>query len=112
MIRARNYHTQLNADYLKNVGGRETFDRQKYHDTVRAETASQKAIDPAPFIQESEAKRRQGQLLIALNALFTAAIFFFTVALNTESKSKLPAVAIGAVLYLSGAGTALWQMIG
>jgi hypothetical protein len=111
IIRARNHHIQLNIDYLKKEGNKEMFDSRKYHDALRAETAGQKALDPGPFIRRSEARRQESKLLVFLNTLFTAAIFFFTAAYHAESRKKIVWIAAGIIFYLAGAGLALWQVI-
>ena len=65
--------------------GRFLFDRAKYRAAVRAQAESEKALDPAPFTARSEEKRRESLLLVSLNALFTAAIFFFIPMLSCSS---------------------------
>jgi hypothetical protein len=106
-VRAKARAPQLNLDFLKTENGRFVFDNEKYYKVVRAQAESEKALDPAPFIAKSERKRAESLLLISLNALFTAAIFFFTIGLKTELRFKWLWTAIGIGFYLGGAGIAV-----
>jgi len=101
----------LNFDFLKTEGGRRTFDRERYYQARRSELEMEKALDPAPFIERSAAKRREANLLVSLNALFAAAIFCFTAALKIEQRGKLVWTAVGALMYLAGAGLALARVL-
>ncbi len=109
-MRAKARASQLNLDFLKTVNGRVIFDPEKYHAAVRAQSASDKVLDPAPFTAQAEAKRRQALFLISLNALFTAAIFFFTVGLKTDLRAKGLWTALGILFYLAGTGSAIWRI--
>jgi hypothetical protein len=109
-VRAKARASQLNLDFLKTVNGRVTFDPEKYRAVVRAQAESDKTLDPAPFTARAEAKRREALFLISLNALFTAAIFFFTVGLKTDLRFKGLWTALGILLYLAGTGIAAWRI--
>lgn len=109
-MRAKARAPQLNLDYLKTEDGRVTFDAAKYQAALRAQAESEKSLDPAPAIAQSDARRREAALLISLNALFTAAIFFFTIGLKTDLRRKELWTALGAALYLGGAGLAAWRI--
>jgi hypothetical protein len=110
-IRAQARIAELDTDFLKTEGGRWTFDRERYERTRRSQIAMEKALDPAPFIERSAAKRREANLLVSFNALFAAAIFLFTVALKTDLRGKLVWTAAGGLAYLAGAGLALWRVL-
>ena len=110
-MRAKSIGPQLNLDFMKTEDGRVSFDREKYYSQYRAQAESDKALDPAPFIAQSEAKRREAALLISLNALFTAAIFFFTIGLKTDLRFKGLWTAVGILFYLGGAGIAAWRIL-
>jgi hypothetical protein len=109
-VRAKARASQLNLDFLKTVDGRVTFDPEKYHAMVRALSESEKVLDPAPFSAQAEAKRREALFLISLNALFTAAIFSYTIGLKTELRRKGLWTALGVLFYLAGTGTAVWRI--
>jgi hypothetical protein len=109
-MRAKARAYQLNLDFLKTENGRISFDRDKYDAAQRAQAESEKALDPAPFVAKSERKRGEAILLLSLNALFTAAIFFFTIGLKTDLRFKRLWTAIGILFYLGGAGIALWRI--
>lgn len=109
-VRAKARASQLNLDFLKTVDGRVTFDPEKYHAMARALAESEKVLDPAPFSARAEAKRRQALFLISLNALFTAAIFFYTIGLKTELRFKSLWTALGVLFYLAGTGAAVWRI--
>jgi hypothetical protein len=109
-VRAKAQASQLNLDFLKTVDGRVIFDPEKYHAMARALAESEKALDPAPFTKRAEAKRREALFLISLNALFTAAIFFYTIGLKTDLRLKGLWTALGILLYLSGTGIAVWRI--
>jgi len=109
-MRARARGPQLNLDFLKTEDGRVGFDREKYYSQYRAQAESEKDLDPAPFIAKSEAKRQEAGWLISLNALFTAAIFFFTIGLKTDLRFKGLWTAAGILFYLGGAGLAVWRI--
>jgi hypothetical protein len=110
-LRAAARLINLNTDFLKSEGGRWTFDRERYYKTRRSQIEMEKALDPAPFVERSAAKRREANLLVSLNALFAAAIFLFTVGLKTDMRGKLVWTAAGALAYLTGAGIALWRIL-
>ena len=109
-VRAKARSSQLNLDFLKTVEGRVTFDPEKYRAVVRAQAESEKTLDSAPFRARAEAKRSEALFLISLNALFTAAIFFFTVGLKTDLGFKGLWTAMGILLYLAGTGAAVWRI--
>jgi hypothetical protein len=111
-IRARARHTQLNTDYVKTQEGRPTFERERFRDTVRALAASEKALDIEPFLKTSEERRRDARLLFSLNALFTAAIFLFTVAMKTDVRRKTIWTSAGVVLYFAATVTAVVKIFG
>lgn len=111
-IRARARHTQLNQDYIKTEAGRPTFDSERYRETVRSLAASEKPLAVEPFIQTSNERRRESLLLVSLNALFTVAIFVFTVALKTEVKAKSVWTAAGLAFYLAAALIAALRIFG
>ncbi len=106
-IRARARHTQLMTDYLKTREGRVTFESARYHDTARAQEAALKPLDTAPFLKKAAGLRRRAGQLFSLNALFTAAIFLFTVVLKTDVRRKVLWTAAGLILYASGLGLAV-----
>jgi hypothetical protein len=110
-IRAQARIAELPSDFIKAEGGRWTFERERYYRTRRSQIAMEKALDPAPFIERSAAKRREANLLVSLNALFAAAIFFFTAALKTDLRGKLVWTAAGGVMYVTGASLALWRIL-
>jgi hypothetical protein len=110
-VRAKSRSSQLNLDFLKTENGRFLFDRDKYRAAVRAQAESEKALDPAPFKARSEEKRRESLLLVSLNALFTAAIFFFTIGLKTDLRFKGLWTAVGSLFYLAGAGIAVARIV-
>jgi hypothetical protein len=109
-VRAKARASQLNLDFLKTENGRVVFDRGKYHAALRAQAESEKALDPAPFTARSEQKRRESLFLVSLNALFTAAIFLFTVGLKTDLRPREFWMASGVLIYLAGAGLAVWHI--
>jgi hypothetical protein len=109
-VRAKARASQLNLDFLKTVNGRVTFDPGKYHAVVRAQAESEKSLDPAPFTARAEAKRSEALFLISLNALFTAAIFFFTFGLKTDLGFTGFWAALGILFYLAGTGIAVWRI--
>ena len=110
-IRAQARIGELDLDFLKTEGGRWTFDRERYYKTRRSQISMEKALDPAPFVERSAVKRREANLLVSLNAFFAAAIFFFTIALKVERRGKIAWTAAGGVMYLAGAGIALWRVL-
>lgn len=110
-MRAKARGPLLNLDFMKTEDGRVSFDRDRYYAQFRAQAESEKALDPAPFIAQSEAKRKEAGLLISLNALFTAAIFFFTIGLKTDLRFKGLWTAAGILFYLGGAGVASWRIL-
>ena len=110
-IRARARLPELNTDFTRTEGGRWTFDRARYEETRRGEFAMEKALDPAPFAARAGVLRGIENRLVALNALFAAAIFCFTAALKIERRGKIAWTIVGAILYLAGAGVALIRVL-
>lgn len=110
MIRARARHTQLNTDFLKNRDGRQVFESDRFKAVSRAQAASERALDPAPFTARSEERRADSIFLVALNLIFTTAIFFFTLGLKTGIGRKLAWTGLGAGLTTIGAGLAAWKI--
>jgi hypothetical protein len=111
MIRARTRHLQLIPDFLKSENGLPVFESRRYRETTRALTASQKAIDPAPFLDAAARHRLNARRLVELNALFSLAIFFFTVALKTEVRRKPFWIAAGIGLYLIATASAVVRIL-
>jgi hypothetical protein len=109
-IRARARHTQLNTDYTKTEDGHLVFERERFHDSIRAQAASEKALNTGPFIQSSEDLRRASRFLFALNTLFAAALVLFTVALKTDVRHKVLWTMAGGGLYLLATGAAFWKV--
>jgi hypothetical protein len=106
MIRARARHTQLLTDFMKTEGDHPVFEDKRYRATMRAQAASEKAVDPAPFLAEAAVLRREARRLFELNALFTLAIFLFTITLKTDVRRKSVWTAAGGALYLAATGIA------
>ncbi len=111
IIRARVRHLQLNTDFLKMENGQEVFDSRRYGQAMRAQAASEKPLDSASFTNQSDALRRKSVFLVALNLLFTSAIFLFTGALRTDIGRKLGWMTAGIVFYACGIGLALGQVL-
>jgi len=110
IIRARVRHLQLNTDFLISKDGRQVFDGERYRQAVRAQAASEKPIDTAPFRALSEAKRRAAVFLISLNLLFASALFLFTAALRTGRGGRPVWTAAGLALYVCASGLAVWKI--
>lgn len=106
MIRARARHTQLLTDFLKTEGDHPVFEDKRYRETMRAQAASEKAVDPSPFLAAATARRREARRLFELNALFTLAILLFTITLKTDVRRKPVWTAAGGTLYLAATGIA------
>jgi hypothetical protein len=102
---------QLVFDFTKAEEGRYAFERERFYKTNRAAAESAEPLESAPFIARSAERRLESARLVSLNALFTAAIFFFTVSLKTDFRRKLPWTAAGLVSYLAGAGMAFWRIL-
>jgi hypothetical protein len=110
-IRARARLDQINPDFTKTDGGRWVFDRERYESATRSEMGLARALDPAPFIARAGALRKKGNQLVALNALFAAAIFSLTAALKTERRGKLAWTLAGWAIYLAGAVFAVVRIL-
>jgi hypothetical protein len=102
---------QLVFDFTKAEEGRYAFERERFYKTNRVAAESVEPLESAPFIVRSAERRLESARLVSLNALFTAAIFFFSVSLKTDFRRKLPWTAAGLVSYLAGAGMAFWRIL-
>jgi len=111
MIRARASHTQIATDFLKTEGDMPVFEDKRYRETTRAQAAGEKAIDPAPFVAAAGIHRREASRLVELNALFSLAIFLFTVALKTEVRRKTIWTAAGGAFYLAATAIAVVRIL-
>ncbi|MCX6561935.1 MAG: hypothetical protein NTZ26_15680 [Candidatus Aminicenantes bacterium] len=111
MIRARARRAQLFTDFLKTDGDHPVFEDRRYRETTRAQAATEKAVDPTPFLARATERRQEARRLVELNALFTLAIFVFTIVLKTDIRRKTLWTAAGAALYLIGAGIAVVRIL-
>jgi hypothetical protein len=78
---------------------------------MRAQAASEKPLDSTPLANQSDALRRKSVFLVALNLLFTAALFLFTAVLRTDIGRKLGWMTAGILFYACGIGLALGQVL-
>ncbi|MDD8026006.1 MAG: hypothetical protein PHI34_05800 [Acidobacteriota bacterium] len=111
MIRARARHTQLSLDFLNTKDDHPVFEDKRFRETMRAQAASEKAIDPAPFAAAAAGHRRSAFRLVELNALFTLGIFFFTVAIKTNVRRKAVWTAAGIAFYLAATVIAFVRIV-
>ena len=97
--RANVYRNQLSQDYLRAGDGGEFFDADKFQQAMRAEAASQKPLDAAPFSAQADAQRRRLRFFVAMSVGLTAALFFLTLALQLPSTGRKIWTVVGVLLY-------------
>jgi hypothetical protein len=92
----------IEQDFVTRGQPLDTFRAQEYQQARVAEVASQKDMDWALSVSKADQVRDKALRLLSLNLFFTAAIFFFTIGLNTEDRSRLASAGVGVILFAAG----------